>query len=110
MLTFVGYSSKIQDFPAYVSRKLAADVRDVLPKNTAEFDRYKDTIIRALASAEKLGFNYHKPNVFISSEDELKTSNGPKTFEDSMKPTAAPKIIKNDGENGKWMVFFKQDD
>lgn len=67
--------------------------------------------------AGKLGFNYPKPNVFIPSENELKvlkpppkTSNVPKTFEDRMKPIAAPKIIRDDGENGKWTVFFKQDD
>uniref|UniRef100_A0A7S4JKR1 Insulin-degrading enzyme n=2 Tax=Odontella aurita TaxID=265563 RepID=A0A7S4JKR1_9STRA len=49
-LTFGGYNDKLEDFAAYVARKLSRDVGDILPKNDAEFDRYKDRLMRALSA------------------------------------------------------------
>jgi insulysin len=49
-LTFGGYSDKLQDFAAYVSKKLSVEVTKLLPKTDQEFDRYKDQIMRALSA------------------------------------------------------------
>ena len=45
-LTFGGYSDKLQDFAKYVSKQITADLKNILPKDEAEFDRYKDILIR----------------------------------------------------------------
>jgi len=49
-LTFGGYNDKLEDFAAYISRKLSREVGDVLPKTDTEFDRYKDRLLRALSA------------------------------------------------------------
>jgi len=49
-LTFGGYNDKLKKFASFVSRKLSSDVKDLLPKNDQEFDRYKDQIMRALSA------------------------------------------------------------
>ena len=49
-LTFGGYNDKLMRFASYVSRKLSSDVQDLLPKSDNEFERYKDQIMRLLAS------------------------------------------------------------
>ncbi|CAB9502983.1 degrading enzyme-like 1, peroxisomal [Seminavis robusta] len=49
-LTFGGYNDKLQKFAAYVSQKISKDVKSILPKTEAEFDRYKDQIKRALSA------------------------------------------------------------
>lgn len=49
-LTFGGYNDKLQKFASFVSRKLSSDIKDLLPKNDNEFDRYKDQIMRALSA------------------------------------------------------------
>jgi len=49
-LTFGGYNDKLQKFAAYVSQKISKNVKDILPKNDDEFDRYKDQILRALSA------------------------------------------------------------
>ena len=43
---------KLKKFASYVVKKLSKDVKDVLPKNDAEFDRYKDQTMRALTSLD----------------------------------------------------------
>jgi insulysin len=47
-LTFGGYNDKLEDFAKYVSKQITADLKNILPKNEAEFDRYKDILIRGL--------------------------------------------------------------
>lgn len=49
-LTFGGYNEKLVQFASYVSRKLSKNVKDFLPKNDQEFERYKDQIMRILVS------------------------------------------------------------
>ena len=49
-LTFGGYNDKLPKFAAYVSQKISKDVKSILPKDEAEFDRYKDQILRALSA------------------------------------------------------------
>lgn len=55
-LTFGGYNDKLDDFASYISQKLSRDINDVLPANDAEFDRYKDNLMRALTA-----FNVKQP-------------------------------------------------
>ena len=47
-LTFGGYNDKLEDFANYVSNQISADLKNILPKDEAEFDRYKDILIRGL--------------------------------------------------------------
>jgi insulysin len=49
-LTFGGYNDKLKKFASFLSRKLSRDVRDLLPKNDNDFDRYKDQIMRSLSA------------------------------------------------------------
>ena len=49
-LTFGGYNDKLQEFAAYVSKKLANDFKSILPKDGTEFERYKDTLMRAFSA------------------------------------------------------------
>jgi secreted Zn-dependent insulinase-like peptidase len=59
---------------------------------------------------------YPRKNVFIPSESGLKVNKTPKTvgqaqsFEDKMKPIPPPTIIRDDGDEGRWTVYFKEDD
>ncbi len=55
-MTFGGYNDKLGSFAAYVSRKLARDLDDSLPKDEEEFERYKDNLLRALSA-----FNVKEP-------------------------------------------------
>jgi len=49
-LVFSGYNEKLSDFAAYVTETLVRNIKDVLPRNENELDRYKDRISRALSS------------------------------------------------------------
>jgi insulysin len=49
-LTFGGYNDKLQKFAAYVSEKISNDLKSILPKDEAEFERYRDQILRALSA------------------------------------------------------------
>ena len=70
------------------------------------------------APAKTLGMAYPRENVFIPSEKGLrvkksvKKEDNPKalTFEEKMKPITPPTIIRDDGNEGRWTVYFKQDD
>jgi insulysin len=70
------------------------------------------------AAASSLGLTYPRANVFIPSERGLrvkrsvKKDGNPKalTFEEKMKPITPPSVIRDDGEEGRWTVYFKQDD
>lgn len=49
-LTFGGYNDKLKKFASFISRKLSVDVKDLLPVDDKDFDRYKDQIMRALSA------------------------------------------------------------
>jgi len=49
-LTVGGYNEKLKDFAAYVVKRLARDLHEVLPKSEDEFNRYKDRLTRELAA------------------------------------------------------------
>lgn len=49
-LTFGGFNDKLLEFASYVSKKLTKDVAMLLPRSDADFDRYKDQIMRALSA------------------------------------------------------------
>mmetsp|Transcript_24900 Transcript_24900/g.45085 ORF Transcript_24900/g.45085 Transcript_24900/m.45085 type:complete len:1154 (+) Transcript_24900:107-3568(+) len=70
------------------------------------------------SSPEQLGIAYPRPNAFIPSEKGLKVKKSvpeekllkARTFEERMKPISPPTIIRDDGEEGRWTVHYKQDD
>ena len=70
------------------------------------------------APAKNLGLAYPRENIFIPSEKGLrvkkpvKKENNPKalTFEEKMKPITPPSVIRDDGNEGRWTVYFKEDD
>jgi insulysin len=70
------------------------------------------------AQPKELGIGYPKPNVFIPSESGLRlkypldeSSNGkrPRTFEDRIAAVPPPTIIRDDGPEGRWTVYYKPD-
>jgi insulysin len=65
-LTFGGYNDKLQKFATYVSKKISADMKDILPKDEAEFDRYKDILVRTLAA-----FDFKQPYAHCSYYSNL---------------------------------------
>jgi insulysin len=48
-LTFGGYNDKLQNFASYISKKISSDMKDILPRDETEFDRYKDILSRSFA-------------------------------------------------------------
>ena len=69
------------------------------------------------ASAASLGLAYPRPNVFIPSEQGLRVKKQPRqgderarSFQEKIKPIPPPSIIRDDGDEGRWTVYFKQDD
>ncbi|KAL3902900.1 MAG: hypothetical protein SGILL_010650, partial [Bacillariaceae sp.] len=48
-LTLGGYNDKLQTFASYLSKKISTDMKDILPKDEAEFERYKDILTRTFA-------------------------------------------------------------
>lgn len=65
-LTFGGYNDKLKDFAEYVTRKLSKDFGQLLPRNDAEFGRYKDQVMRALSS-----FDVQQPYMHASYYSQL---------------------------------------
>jgi insulysin len=73
---------------------------------------------RNAARPSVLGIDFPKPNVFIPSESGLRVKNPPllkdrfqkRTFDDRMIPNTPPKIIRDDGVDGRWTVHYKPDD
>lgn len=67
-------------------------------------------------SSRKLQIDFPRANPFIPSEEGLRVKNQPlfkaseRTFETRMKPIRAPRIIQDDGSDGRWTVYFKEDD
>ena len=70
------------------------------------------------ADPKSLGLYFPKPNPFIPSETGLRVKYPPpaidrfrkRTFEDRMTPLPPPRIIRDDGPEGKWTVYYKPDD
>ena len=68
--------------------------------------------------ANSVGMAFPGKNVFIPSEAGLRVKKfiEPKnesrvpTFEERMKPIPPPTLIRDDGDEGRWTVYFKQDD
>jgi insulysin len=48
-LTFGGYNDKLEDFAKYVTKQITTNLKNILPKDEAEFDRYQDLLIRSFA-------------------------------------------------------------
>ena len=68
-------------------------------------------------SPTSLGLAYPRRNVFIPTESGLRVKQKPKqsdgvvkSFEEKMKPITPPTVIRDDGEEGRWTVYFKPDD
>mmetsp|Transcript_36103 Transcript_36103/g.86758 ORF Transcript_36103/g.86758 Transcript_36103/m.86758 type:complete len:835 (-) Transcript_36103:4855-7359(-) len=79
---------------------------------TSTLDKWKTPV-----SASMIGLAVPKPNVFIPSEAGLrlkfplsKKSSTSRTFEDRFAPIPPPKIIREDGPDGRWTVYYKPDD
>jgi len=69
--------------------------------------------------ASVLGFGYPRPNVFIPEEkglvvkkpvSERKKTDSGLTLEERLMPISPPQKIRDDGDGGRWTVYFKQDD
>ena len=65
--------------------------------------------------AVEIGLAYPRKNEFIPSEAGLRVkkqprTNEPKTFEEKIKPISPPTIIRDDGTEGRWIVYHKIDD
>jgi insulysin len=66
----------------------------------------------------KLKIDFPKRNPFIPSESGLQVKKErlavdkflKRTFESRMVPLTPPRVIRDDGPNGRWTVHFKQDD
>lgn len=90
-LTIGGYNDKLQTFATYVSKKISADTKDILPKDAAEFDRYKDILVRTLAAFDVRQPYAHcsyysnlmvQPPEFLYADNELKEATENVTLED----------------------------
>ena len=70
------------------------------------------------AKPKKLGLDFPRKNVFIPSESGLKVKNPPPptdrfrkpTFEERMEPIPPPRIVRDDGTEGRWTVYYKPDE
>ena len=73
---------------------------------------------RNCESPGRLKLNFPKPNPFIPSEAglQVKVPRAPtdiakeRSFESRMEPIPPPEVIRDDGPDGQWTVYFKQDD
>jgi len=80
-----------------------------IPSLTLEKWRYCDR-------PKNLRIDFPKPNLFIPTEAGLRVKHIPsatekkkKTFEERMTPITPPRIIRDDGVEGRWTVYFKED-
>ena len=82
---------------------------EAVPDSTLQ--RWKSPI-----SPSEIGLAFPRPNVFIPSEDGLKLKfptkpkRSSRTFEERMAAIPPPKVIRDDGSNGRWTVYYKPDD
>jgi len=83
---------------------------NVRPISQATLMAWKDC-----APAASIGLAYPRKNEFIPSESGLRvkkkpTRAEPRTFEEKIKPIAPPTVIRDDGNEGRWIVYHKIDD
>jgi insulysin len=71
---------------------------------------------RNCESPRRLNIDFPYPNQFIPSEAGLRVKFAPdgsekqrKTFDERMVAQEAPRIIRDDGSDGRWTVYFKED-
>ena len=103
--TFKGQTNKVE--------KWYGTEYNVRPIPMSTLMRWQNTV-----SAESIGLAYPRQNVFIPSESGLRVKRKPKqqsdaavkSFDEKMKPNNPPEIIRDDGDEGRWTVYFKQDD
>jgi insulysin len=85
------------------------------------FERIPESTLnqwRNPAKSKKLGLDFPRKNVFIPSESGLKVNNPPpptdhfrkRTFEERMELTPPPRIVRDDGTEGRWTVYYKPDE
>jgi insulysin len=75
-------------------------------------------LLRNPSRSGELGLRYPKQNVFIPSEEGLRVKRPPKqadktakrSFEARMTPIPPPRLIRDDGPDGRWSVYFKEDE
>jgi len=85
----------------------------VRPIPSSVIDQWKDP-----TSPRKLQIDFPPPNQFIPSETGLHVRNAAaktlkaseRTFESRMTPLVPPRVIRDDGVDGRWTVYFKEDD
>lgn len=85
----------------------------VKPLSAVQYNMWKNC-----PNAFVLGMTYPQPNPFIPSETGLRVKKpvkkldevGTLSFEERMKPISPPALIRDDGDEGRWKVYFKQDD
>jgi insulysin len=89
-LTFGGYNDNLQKFATYVSTKVSADIRELLPSEK-EFERYKDIVSRSLAAFDVKQPYSHcsfystlamEPEKFQYSNSEMRVATADATLED----------------------------
>jgi insulysin len=81
--------------------------------SSSTLDRWRDC-----EPPGKLKMNFPKENPFIPSETGLRLKSiivqtdkaKKRSFESRMEPPPPPRVIRDDGLDGRWTVFFKQDD
>ena len=85
----------------------------VTPFSTSSLERWMNPV-----AAKKLKIELPRKNPFLPSEAGLQVRYpaapseiaAEKSFESRMKPIRPPRVIRDDGENGRWKVYFKEDD
>ena len=103
--TFKGRTNKVE--------KWYGTEYNVRPIPMSTLMRWQNTV-----PAESIGLAYPRQNVFIPSESGLRVKRKPKqqsdvavkSFDEKMKAITPPEIIRDDGDEGRWTVYFKQDD
>lgn len=65
-MTFGGYNDKLQRFAAYISKKISREIKDILPKDEDDFERYKDLVSRTFAA-----FDVKQPYAHCASYSQL---------------------------------------
>ncbi|KAL7541746.1 hypothetical protein ACHAXR_011187 [Thalassiosira sp. AJA248-18] len=67
--------------------------------------------------AGSIGLAYPRKSPFIPSEQGLRVKKKPKqsdpkalSFEEKIKPIPPPTVIRDDGDDGRWTAYFKQDE
>jgi insulysin len=68
--------------------------------------------------AEQIKIDFPRPNPFIPTEQGLRVKISPsgsmkaakRSFESRMMPVPPPSLLRDDGPDGRWKVYFKADD